>query len=114
MWERAAFSISPRPLRLRESLIDTPREAHLAGSLQLAQPGNDQAAPAVRAQRSSGRDGHSWRIFLPTEKSGQPVFLPVPSDVKAALDALPIPKGAVGECRYGAHPGSDDGVYSCH
>lgn len=29
--------------------------------------------------------------FLRTEKSGQPVFLPVPPDMKAALDAVPTP-----------------------
>jgi site-specific recombinase XerD len=37
------------------------------------------------------RDGERWRIFLRTEKSGQPVFLPVPPDLKAALDATPPP-----------------------
>jgi len=37
------------------------------------------------------RDGDRWRIFLRTEKSGQPVFLPVPPDLEAALDAVPAP-----------------------
>ena len=37
------------------------------------------------------RDGDRWRIFLRTEKSGQPVFLPVPPDLKAALDRVPAP-----------------------
>jgi site-specific recombinase XerD len=37
------------------------------------------------------RDGDTWRIFLRTEKSGQPVFLPVPPDMKAALDCVPAP-----------------------
>jgi integrase/recombinase XerC len=46
------------------------------------------------------RDGDRWRIFLRTEKSGQPVFLPVPPDMKAALDAVPIPRGCAGESRY--------------
>jgi integrase len=36
-------------------------------------------------------DGDRWRIFLRTEKSGQPVFLPVPPNMKAALDAVPRP-----------------------
>jgi hypothetical protein len=36
-------------------------------------------------------DGDRWRIFLRTEKSGQPVFLPVPPEMKAALDAVPKP-----------------------
>ena len=42
------------------------------------------------------KDGNRWRIFLRTEKSGKPVFLPIPGDLKAALDALPVPRG-VGE-----------------
>jgi len=37
------------------------------------------------------RDGDKWRIFLRTEKSGQPVFLPVPPDLKVALDRVPPP-----------------------
>jgi site-specific recombinase XerD len=37
------------------------------------------------------RDGEQWRIFIRTEKSGQPVFLPVPPDLKAALDCVPSP-----------------------
>jgi hypothetical protein len=36
-------------------------------------------------------DSDRWRIFLRTEKSGQPVFLPVPIDLKLALDAVPRP-----------------------
>ncbi|HXA67382.1 MAG TPA: tyrosine-type recombinase/integrase [Bryobacteraceae bacterium] len=36
-------------------------------------------------------DGDKWRIFIRTEKSGQPVFLPVPPDLKAALDCVPPP-----------------------
>ena len=55
---------------------------------------------ALLARDRISRDGDRWRIFLRTEKSGQPVFLPVPADMKAALDALPVPKGADGECRY--------------
>ena len=55
---------------------------------------------ALLARDRISRDGNRWRIFLRTEKSGQPVFLPVPADMKAALDALPFPKGANGDCRY--------------
>jgi integrase len=39
-------------------------------------------------------DGNRWRIFLRTEKSGAPVFLPLPDVVKQAVDALPVPRGA--------------------
>ena len=37
------------------------------------------------------RDGDRWRIFLRTEKSCQPVFLPVPPELKTALDRVPAP-----------------------
>ncbi len=36
-------------------------------------------------------DGGRWRIFLRTEKSGKPVFLPIPGELKAALDCVPCP-----------------------
>ena len=43
--------------------------------------------------------GNRWRIFLRTEKSGKPVFLPIPGELKDALDALPLPRGTDRECR---------------
>lgn len=46
---------------------------------------------AFLARDRISRDGPRWRIFLRTEKSGQPVFLPVPPDLKAALDNVPAP-----------------------
>jgi site-specific recombinase XerD len=46
------------------------------------------------------RDGGRWRIFLRTEKSGKPVFLPIPSELKAALDTVPVPRGSVKESRW--------------
>ena len=49
---------------------------------------------AMLARDRISRDGDRWRIFLRTEKSGKPVFLPMPLDMKAALDAVPAPRGA--------------------
>jgi integrase/recombinase XerC len=49
---------------------------------------------ALLARDRISRDGKRWRIFLRTEKSGKPVFLPIPSEMKAALDAVPMPRGA--------------------
>jgi site-specific recombinase XerD len=46
---------------------------------------------SLLARDRISRDGDRWRIFLRTEKSGQPVFLPVPPDMKAALDCAPAP-----------------------
>lgn len=34
-------------------------------------------------------DGKRWRIFVRTGKKGNPVFLPVPQELKDALDAVP-------------------------
>ena len=52
---------------------------------------------ALVAHDRISRDGDRWRIYLRTEKNGQPVFLPIPPDMKAALDAVPVPRGSVGE-----------------
>lgn len=46
---------------------------------------------SLLARDRISKDGEQWRIFLRTEKSGQPVFLPVPPDMKAALDCVPAP-----------------------
>lgn len=48
--------------------------------------------------RDRVRDGE---IFLRTAKNGKPVKLPLHPDLQAALDRLPVPRGADGpECRY--------------
>lgn len=53
------------------------------------------------------RDAVSWdvekstsRIFVRTQKSGEPVFLPIPESLKLALDALPLPRNAAADCQY--------------
>ncbi len=50
---------------------------------------------SMLARDRISRDGDRWRIFLRTEKSGQPVFLPVPPDMKVALDSVPPPMSNV-------------------
>lgn len=52
---------------------------------------------AMLARDQISRDGNRWRIFLRTEKSGKPVFLPIPFEMKAALDACPVPRGGIPE-----------------
>lgn len=42
----------------------------------------------------------TWRVLLRTQKSGEPVFLPIPGDLKLALDALPIPRNAPTDCPF--------------
>jgi len=49
-----------------------------------------------RLSRESGR----WRIFLRTEKTGKPVFLPIPAELKAALDVVPLPRGCGEDSRW--------------
>ncbi len=53
---------------------------------------------ALLAKDRISKDGDRWRLFLRTEKNGKPVFLPIPKELKDALDVLPIPK------RSGAEP----------
>jgi integrase/recombinase XerC len=45
-------------------------------------------------------DNGRWRIFLRTEKNGKPIFLSIPGEMKAALDALPVPKGCKTESQH--------------
>jgi integrase len=42
----------------------------------------------------------TWRIFLRTQKTGEPVFLPIPDSLKLILDALPLPRNAAQDCPY--------------
>jgi len=42
----------------------------------------------------------TWRIFLRTHKNGEPVYLPIPKDLKLVLDAVPLPKNAPQDCPY--------------
>ena len=42
----------------------------------------------------------TWRVFVRTQKSGEPVFLPIPDNLKMALDALPLPRNAANDCAY--------------
>lgn len=44
--------------------------------------------------------GTCWRIFLRTEKTGAPIFLPITQTLKDAFDLLPTPKGADHNCQY--------------
>ena len=55
---------------------------------------------AMLARDRVSKVGQRWRVFLRTEKSGKPVFLPIPNELKAALDALPLPRGADHDCRF--------------
>ncbi len=41
-----------------------------------------------------------WRMLLRTQKSGEPVFLPILQDLKFALDALPLPRNAPVDCPF--------------
>lgn len=44
--------------------------------------------------------GQIARILLRTQKSGEPVFLPIPVELERALRALPLPEGASADCPY--------------
>jgi integrase len=55
---------------------------------------------AMLERERISRDGNRWRVFLRTEKTGKPVFLPIPDDLRLALNAAPLPRGATPDCRY--------------
>ena len=41
-----------------------------------------------------------WRVWVRTQKSGEPVFLPIPDSLKQMLDALPLPRNAAQDCPF--------------
>ncbi len=41
---------------------------------------------------------NTWRVFLYTQKTGDPVFLPIPESLKLVLDAVPLPRNAALDC----------------
>jgi len=45
-------------------------------------------------------EGATWRVLLRTQKTGEPVFLPIPDTLKLVLDALPLPRNAAKDCPY--------------
>jgi site-specific recombinase XerD len=51
----------------------------------------------VKLERSRVRSGH---MLLHTMKNGKPIYLPVPPEMQAALDALPVPQGTIGESKH--------------
>jgi site-specific recombinase XerD len=42
----------------------------------------------------------TWRVLLRTQKTGEPVFLPIPETLKFVLDTLPLPRNAAQDCPY--------------
>jgi integrase len=43
---------------------------------------------------------HLARVLLYTQKTGDPVFLPIPENLKLILDALQSPRGGAQDCPY--------------
>jgi len=46
------------------------------------------------------RRARLWRVRVRTQKSGEPVYPPIPENLKLALDALPRPRNAARDCLY--------------
>lgn len=53
----------------------------------------------LKRDRISMQDGR-WVIFIRTTKNNKPVFLPVPRQMKDALDAVPAPRRSTHGCPY--------------
>jgi site-specific recombinase XerD len=45
-------------------------------------------------------ESKTWRVLVRTQKTGDPVYLPIPENLKLALDALPLPRNAARDCPY--------------
>ena len=46
------------------------------------------------------REASTWRVLLRTQKSGEPIFLPIPESLKLVVDGLPRPRNAAQDCPY--------------
>jgi hypothetical protein len=46
------------------------------------------------------QENSTWRILLRTQKTGEPVYLPIPESLKLLLDPLPLPRNAAQDCPY--------------
>jgi integrase len=46
------------------------------------------------------QENTTWRVLVRTQKTGEPVYLPIPETLKMVLDALPLPRGAAQDCPY--------------
>jgi site-specific recombinase XerD len=57
-------------------------------------------ATLERSRVQWDRTKNCWKVFVRREKTGKPVFLPIPEEVKITLDALPLPRGAAQDCPY--------------
>jgi len=57
-------------------------------------------AMLARDRVSWDAERERWRVFIRTEKTGAPVFLPIPNELKKALDELPNPRLAAAEPKY--------------
>jgi site-specific recombinase XerD len=46
------------------------------------------------------QDKGTWRTLVRTQKTGEPVYLPIPDELKLALDAVPLPRNAARDCPF--------------
>jgi site-specific recombinase XerD len=46
------------------------------------------------------QENSTWRVLVRTQKTGEPVYLPIPETLKMALDALPPPRNSAQDCPY--------------
>lgn len=53
-------------------------------------------------------DSNEWEIFIHAKKNDEPLWMPVYPIVKAALDMVPIPRGAGDDCEYFFWSGEGD------
>jgi integrase len=119
---------SPRNIKPNEVVPYTPHEeaAILAASTEIGSAKYKRAATVYERQRAKAMvlllrhtalrisdvctlrkdaitwdpESKRWRIFVRTIKSGEAVYLPLPADLKLALDVLPLPRGAAQDCPY--------------
>jgi site-specific recombinase XerD len=57
-------------------------------------------ATLARSRMQWHEEKQVWKVLVRRLKTGKQVFLPIPDELKATLDGLPLPRGAAGDCPY--------------
>lgn len=57
-------------------------------------------ATLERSRVCYNQEANEWEIFTHAKKNDEPLWMPLYPAVKAALDILPIPRGAGDDCKY--------------
>src|ERR1700674_181256 len=87
-------------MRLAAALTSEPARAQWFCCFHFTALRIGDVAMLARDRVSWDAGSERWRMFLRTEKTGAPVFLPIPDALKQVLGAVPNPRGIDADSKY--------------